>query len=173
MPSGGMRWNSRLPKRNAGRPKGSKDGDANPGIKGGGTKRRTPGQKKTDPLYIPGGYGSQMAGQPEFLTVDDVVHGARAVQEILSKRRWENRFEDVLDALFDEGMGFQRDEEGAVAKKGQRNVKALELLLQYKYGKPVTLNENLNRDISAEDVAAMAEKVRGQLTVVPPSEAAG
>lgn len=171
MPSGGMRWNSRLPKRNAGRPKGSKDGDANPGIKGGGTKRRTPGQKKTDPLYIPGESGNQMAGQPEFLTVDDVVHGARAVQEILTLPRWKHRFEDVLDALFDEGMGIHRDGDGAPVKQGQRNVKALELLLQYRYGKPVTLNENLNRDISAEDVAAMAERVRDKLT--PPSEAAG
>lgn len=171
MPSGGMRWNSRLPKPNAGRPKGSKNGDANPGIKGG-QRRRTPGQKRTDPLYIPGESGNQMAGQPEFLTVDDVVHGARAIQEILTRPRWNSRIEDVLDAMYDEAVGIVRDERGAPQpKRKQPNVKAGETLLQYRYGKPVTLNENLNRDVTAEEVAQMAERVRDKLT--PPSEAAG
>lgn len=166
---GGMRWNSRLPKKGAGRPKGARDGDANPGIKGG-QKRRNTSQKRNDPLYIPGKSGDPMAGQPEFLTVDDVIHGARAVQTILSKGRWENRIEDVLEKVYEAAVGRVSvgekgtAEERVVAK--EPNMKAAELLLQYKFGKPVTLNENINRDLTADEIAATAEQVGRHLKLV-------
>lgn len=113
-----------------------------------------------------------MQHQPEFLTVDDVVQGARAVQDVLSLPRWKNRFENVLDALYDEGMGIQRDAEGAPVGTGERNIKALDLLLQYRFGKPVAVNENINREVGAEEIAQMASQVYGKLHAVPRDESA-
>lgn len=108
-----------------------------------------------------------MAHQPDFLTVDDVVHGARAVQEILTLPRWKNRFEDLLDLLYDEAAGIVRDEEGVRVSKRQVNLKAAETLLQYRYGKPVAVNENINREIGADEISSMANEVYGKLHAVP------
>lgn len=151
MPGGGMRWNSRLPKANAGRPKGSVDGVRRPGINGGKTKQRTPSEQAEDPFYIPGHNSHAMQHQPDWIDdVQDLARGQRMIRDALRDARLHERVVNVVDALLTKAEGGDN--------------KSAELLLAYIGGKPVAFSENTNRDISGDEIASMADAVRDEMS---------
>jgi len=157
MPAGGMRWNSHLPKKGAGRPKGSVDGVRRPGIKGGQRGRRFEAEKQEDPLYIPGHNRHAMSDQPAWIDdVADLARGQRIIRDSLRDARLGERMAGVMESL------LSRAESG--------DHKATELLLAYVGGKPVAFQATGDLDqMDPDRLAAMADEVEGRLRVVPKS----
>ena len=149
MPSGGMRPNSRLPKKNAGRPKGAVTGVRRPGVKGGKTKRRTQNEKAEDPLTVPGETRTAMTGQPVWIDdVQDLVRGQRLIRDALRAAHASERLYKIMDAHLTK------------AEEGDRA--AFETILAYIGGKPVAFQENRNIDLTGDQVAELAKQVRAQ-----------
>lgn len=115
-----------------------------------------------NPLY-PSSYDKPPVlpkGMPEWLTVEDAIHGARTIQEVLSGAEWRQRWEDITGALFRRAVND--DDPGAN--------KAAELLLSYRFGKPVALDVSVRQtQLTAEDVAQIAANLKDSGFVVDTS----
>lgn len=160
---GGMRPNSKLPKANAGRPKGSRNGEHHPGINGGVTRMSRPdAQKRDDPLWAP---FTPPQKPPDWADVEKLALGSRLIHEEMHKPEHQDDVREIVAALAKE------------AKTG--SYRHAELYLAYYGGKPVAFvdRKGPGGEISGDQVAEMAAQVMAQmqsegLHVVPRSDPA-
>ncbi len=149
MPSGGMRWNSKLPKEGAGRVAGPRnsdgtnvDGQRHPGRKGGQPNRN--GEIK----------GKHKKAEPEPAAVFgasliDLEEGAREIRSILTDETHREKFTELVDMAFVKALnGEYRFYEDLMNRYG---------------GKPVVTQANITGDMSGDETAALADQVEKNL----------
>lgn len=163
MASGGMRKNSRLPNKGAGRPSGPRNSDGTspdghrPGIKGGSPHPYTKGEGKT----------KQWQTNPEekfgasLLELED---GAREIRNILMEARYQEKLRELVEVAFTR------------ARAGE--FRFYEDIMNRIGGKPVSTQTNVVREMTGDEVASMAEQIKGKfekegLHAVPDEEAGG
>ncbi len=158
MPSGGMRWNSKLPKAGAGRAPGPQNSDnTNP------DGQRHAGRKGGQPNRNGEIRGKHKKAEPEPTPVlgaslIDLEEGAREIRSILTDKDHREKFIELIDMAF--------------AKAIDGNYRFYEDLMNRFGGKPVVTQANIIGDMSGDETAALAEQVEknfeaGGLRLVP------
>lgn len=146
MASGGMKANSKLPKKGAGRPAGPQNSDGtSPGGRNFGAKGGDPDRRKTGE-YDRRGPNWETDPEGKFgASLLELQDGAREIRNFLVSARNRDRIERIVEKAFTE------------AEAG--NFRYYEDILNRFGGKPVMTQTNITADLTGDETAALAKQV--------------
>lgn len=138
MPSGGMRWNSKLPKEGAG-PRGNAGSGRNYGRNGGQENRQG---------EVNGQQWEHTTEEKLGASLPELQEGAAHIRFILMEKKNIERYEKMIDVAFTKAEGG--------------DFRYYQDLMDRRGGRPVAVQRGESLELTGDQVRDMAEQVREQ-----------